>query len=304
MNAGRVVNIGTRASRLARWQAEHVAGMLRALHPDTRFEVTPISTEGDRDTETPLRVLGARGVFVKDIERALLDGTVDLAVHSLKDQPSEEAPGLVLAAVLPRGDVRDALVSHGGQSLRDLPAGSRVGTSSARRLALLRRLRPDLEPVELRGNVDTRLTRVGTGSLDAAVLAAAGLERLGESGRICEYLDPAEFVPSPGQGALVVQLRAGDQDLLLAVAELDDAATRAATDAERACLSVFGGGCSVPLAAWARVEAGRVELVARAFHASLDGRGVEASESGAASAARAVGERAGRALMHQMEVIG
>ena len=200
----------TRGSALALVQTELAATALRALDPALVVENVEVRTEGDRDRSTPLSVLGGRGIFVRAVEEALLDGRADIAVHSLKDMPTTQLPGLTLAAVLPRADLRDALVAREGRRLADLPPGARVGTSSRRRVALLRALRPDVEAVEIRGNVDTRLRKVAEGEYDAAVLAAAGLERLGRISEATELFEPERFLPAPGQGAIVVQCRADD----------------------------------------------------------------------------------------------
>ena len=248
------LRIATRGSRLALVQTGLVADALRAAHPDLRVEVVEINTEGDRDRQTPLRVLGGRGVFVKAVEDALLDGRADVAVHSLKDVPSEPVPGLTIAAVPERADPRDVLVASEGRSLAELPAGSRVGTSSRRRAALLHALRPDLETIEIRGNVDTRIQKVLDGEADAVILAASGMDRLGRLGEATQCFEAMEFLPAPGQGALGVQCRNDDGDTLGLLAALDHAATRAATDAERGLLSALGTGCSLPVGAYATVS--------------------------------------------------
>ena len=248
------LRIATRGSRLALVQTGLVADALRAAHPDLRVEVVEINTEGDRDRQTPLRVLGGRGVFVKAVEDALLDGRADVAVHSLKDVPSEPVPGLTIAAVPERADPRDVLVASEGRSLAELPAGSRVGTSSRRRAALLHALRPDLETIEIRGNVDTRIQKVLDGEADAVILAASGMDRLGRLGEATQCFEAMEFVPAPGQGALGVQCRSDDGETLGLLAALDHAATRAATDAERGLLSALGTGCSLPVGAYATVS--------------------------------------------------
>ena len=248
------LRIATRGSRLALVQTGLVADALRAAHPDLRVEVVEINTEGDRDRQTPLRVLGGRGVFVKAVEDALLDGRADVAVHSLKDMPSEPVPGLTIAAVPERADPRDVLVASEGRSLAELPAGSRVGTSSRRRAALLHALRPDLETIEIRGNVDTRIQKVLDGEADAVILAASGMDRLGRLGEATQCFEAMEFVPAPGQGALGVQCRSDDGETLGLLAALDHAATRAATDAERGLLSALGTGCSLPVGAYATVS--------------------------------------------------
>jgi hydroxymethylbilane synthase len=254
--SGEVV-IGTRGSALARWQAEHVAAALGSASGVTaRLEL--IVTEGDRFQSGPLVEVGGKGVWVKDIEQALLEGRVDLAVHSLKDVPAALAPGLALGAILPRADARDALVSRDGARLDALAPGARVGTSSLRRVCQLLALRPDLRIEVLRGNVDTRLRKVATGVVDAAVLACAGLERLGFSDRIAERFEPDRMLPAIGQGALAIEIRAGDERAAALVRPLADAAAEIEVAAERALLAGLGGGCRTPIAGHARLAGGRL----------------------------------------------
>lgn len=248
------IRIATRSSQLALVQAHAVADALQAAHPDLEVELVEVSTEGDQDRSTPLSVLGGRGVFVKAVENALLDGRADVAVHSLKDVPTEAVPGLTIAAVPERADPRDVLVASGGRALAALPEGARVGTSSRRRAALLRAMRPDLELAEIRGNVDTRLARVADGDYDGAVLAAAGLFRLGRLGEATQLFDAMQFLPAPGQGALGIQCRDDDAGTLERLAALDDGDTHAATDAERGFLEALGAGCSLPIGAYATVD--------------------------------------------------
>jgi hydroxymethylbilane synthase len=246
-----MIRLGTRRSRLATAQARIVADQLEGA------ELVPISTEGDRDAARSFAEIGTgRGVFTRDIERALLDRRVDAAVHSAKDLTGDMPNGLVLGAILERADPRDA-VCGGYGSLADIPAGARVGTSSARRAGLLAQLRPDIRVVPLRGNVDTRLAKLDAGEADAIVLAAAGLERLGLGDRIAFLLDPREFVPEAGQGAIAVQVRAGEEAL---VAALDHAPSRAAVEAERDCVRRLGGGCTTAVAAHAWHEGGELRL--------------------------------------------
>jgi hydroxymethylbilane synthase len=256
-------------------------------------EVVTIRTTGDAVTDRPFEAIGPKGVFAAELQRALLDDRIDVAVHSLKDLPAEEPQGLVLAAVCEREDARDVLVSRAGSPLADLPSGAVVGTSSSRREALIRIHRPDLRTQALRGNVDTRLDKVARGDVDAAVLAAAGIVRLGRSDAITEWLDPLVFVPPPGQGALVIETTAdrlhGD---LAWVASAEDAATRACVDAERTFMGLVEGGCEVPLGCWARYDGD--ELVCEGFVAAADGsshvrdsvRGTQAEAVGAELARR------------------
>ena len=256
--------IATRGSALALWQAEHVKSRLVAARPGLEVALLVVTTTGDKILDRPLAEVGGKGLFVKEIEQALIERAADLAVHSMKDVPAELAPGLTMAAVSAREDPRDALVSRGGQTLSGLPHSARVGTSSLRRVCQLRALRPDLALVPLRGNVPTRLAKVERGDLDAAVLAAAGLRRLGHEGRISELLDPSVCVPAGGQGALGIETRGDDA----AAAELARRAMH--SDADAACVAAergftgrLGGGCQTPLAAHARqVGGGELHLVA------------------------------------------
>ena len=237
-----------------------------------------ITTTGDR-TPGALEAVGGKGAFLKEIEEALLAGEVDLAVHSLKDVPTALPPGLGLAAVLERADPRDALVSD-GTVLERLPAGARVGTTSLRRRALLRHLRPDLEVQDLRGNVDTRLRRRRSGDFDAVLLALAGLTRLGRAGEVTEALDPEIFVPAPGQGAIALETREGDTAVRAATRPLHHEPTARAVAAERAFLAALGGGCNVPLGALAQVAPGGLRLVA--FLAEAEGKGFVRGEGAGA----------------------
>ncbi|HEY7411668.1 MAG TPA: hydroxymethylbilane synthase [Vicinamibacteria bacterium] len=261
------LRIGSRGSALARWQAEHVQGRLRALGHEVEIRV--IVTTGDRVQDRRLESVGGKGAFLKEIEEAMLRGEVDLAVHSLKDVPVVLPEGLRLCAVLARADPRDVLVTRAGGSLADLEEGATVGTTSLRRAALLRDARPDLRVSDLRGNVDTRLRRLHAGDYDAIVLARAGLERLGRAQEATEALDPRRFVPAPGQGAIALECREDDHDTVRAVAPLDHEPTHRAVRAERAFLEALGGGCNVPLGA--HVVLARAELHLVAFAASADG---------------------------------
>ena len=259
------IRIGTRGSPLALIQTRMVTDAIACYHADTQADVLIVRTEGDRNLQDSLVVLGGRGVFVREIEERLLAGDFDLAVHSLKDLPTTQPEGLVLAAILARGDVRDALVSHGGQILADLPPGAVVGSSSQRRSAQVLALRPDLVVQSIRGNVETRLRKLDGGQYDAIVLAAAGLERMGLAGRITESFSMAQMLPAVGQGALAVECRADDTRTVALLAPLDDAQTRAAVSAERAFLRGLGGGCTLPIGAYAEVEGSRDDIgIARA----------------------------------------
>jgi len=249
---------------------------LRRLVSDTQFDIRSITSEGDRDQERPISELGDKGLFVRALERALLDGAIDLAVHSLKDVPSDvETPGLTLAAFLPREDPRDCLISRDGRRLRELPASARIGTGSLRRRVQLLALRPDLAVTPIRGNVDTRLRKLHAGEYDTIVLAAAGLHRLDLAGAITEYLPASDFVPDAGQGILAVQARAGDPASEVARA-VDDPSSRAAAEAERAAVRALGADCRSPAGVLAEMEAN--ELYLRGMAASEDGSVVRRAE--------------------------
>lgn len=261
--------VGTRGSALAMWQARWVVGQLAEKRPDLRLRIERIQTEGDVRTGAPLWQIGGTGLFVKEIEKALLEGRVDLAVHSMKDLPSTMAGDLLIAAAPEREDPRDVSVSRHGLPLSRLPVGARIGTSSSRRRAQLLAFRPDLQIVPLRGNVDTRLRKAEGQDLDAVVLAAAGLDRLGYAQRITEHIPLEVCLPAPGQGALAVQAREGDRDVIEALSVLDHPATRRATEAERSFLRVMGGGCQLPMACLCRSAEGG--LVMEALVAGPDG---------------------------------
>ena len=254
-----VIRVGTRASALARLQTDIVLEQLRPLHPDLDFQTVTITTHGDANATAPLAGMGL-GVFVKEIEQQLLSGQLDMAVHSLKDMPTLLPEGLVLASLLPREDPRDVLVNVYGLPLERLPEGARIGTSSPRRQSQLLNLRPDLEIVPIRGNVETRLRKAGGEECEGAALAAAGLLRLGLGDRITEYLSPQRFVPPPGQGILAVETRAGDDRMVGILKTIDHAATRYAATAERAFLERLGGGCQVPVGAYAQSDGDLMNL--------------------------------------------
>jgi hydroxymethylbilane synthase len=239
------LRIGSRGSQLALWQANHIAGLLRGRGHSVEIEI--VKTTGDRLQEVAFAQVGSKGMFTKEIEEALAGGRVDLAVHSLKDLPTELPEPFALAATPARVDPRDAFVSVKYGSLAELPQGARVGTSSQRRRAQLRALRPDIEAVEFRGNVDTRLRKLAERQVEAILLAAAGLDRLGKTEWLRERLEPGDFCPAAGQGALGIETRKDDGATIAAVAFLDDAATRFAVTAERAALAALGGGCQVPI---------------------------------------------------------
>jgi len=290
------LRLGTRASALARWQAEWVARQL--ISAGVQVELVPIATRGDREQQEPIGSLGAQGVFTKEIQRALLDGRVDLAVHSLKDLTTEPVPGLTLAAVPTRGPAADVLVGRDHGTLEELPAGSVVGTGSLRRRAQLLHARADLVVADLRGNVETRLAKLDAGQFDAVVLAEAGLARLGLAGRSTQVFPPEIVLPAVGQGALAVEARADDAATLAAAVWLEDAPTRAAVTAERAMLAALEGGCLAPIAAWGRVENDRLMLDGRVL--SPDGtRRLDASLAGPVEDATTLGRRGADALLAQ-----
>ena len=261
----RILRIGTRGSVLAKWQAESVRKKLFAA-TGREAEIVVIKTSGDKMQQAPLTQIGGKGIFIKELEEALIEEAIDLAVHSVKDVPTDIPSRLMFPAVCRRDDVRDCLV---GSTLANLRNGARVGTSSLRRQAQLRHLRPDLDLRDLRGNVDTRLRKVESGEYEAVMVAKAGLDRLGLSKRISEVLSPEVCMPAVGQGAIAVQCRLKDTEAGDLLAPLDDAETRTAIIAERALLGALQGGCQVPLGAWARVERG--ELVLDACVCSVDG---------------------------------
>jgi len=254
------LRLATRGSSLARAQAALAEETLRWAGA-AEVETIVVRTTGDRQATTPVHDLPGQGWFTAELERALLDGGADVAVHSAKDLATEAVPGLTIAAVLERGDARDGVVTRDGRELAELPPGARVGTSSARRAALLGVLHPGLRPVALRGNVDTRLRKLDAGEVDALLLACAGLDRLGLGQRLAERLDPGVFVPAPAQGAIALEARTGSDEAALADG-ISHRATALCVTAERAVLASLGGGCLLPLGAWARLEADRLVLTA------------------------------------------
>lgn len=263
------LRIGTRASQLALWQAQQLQALLGALPGAPGAQLVHIRTQGDVQADVPLWRTDGRAFFTREIDQALLEGTVDVAVHSLKDLPTSLEAGIALAATLARADPRDALVSRDGRPLAQLPRGARVGTSSLRRRAFLARGRADLQPAELRGNVPTRIERLRRGDYDALILATAGLERLGLAAEITERLDPATFPPAVSQGVIALCARRGDERVLRWLQSLDDPGARVATTAERALLKRIEGGCQVPLGALATHTAQGLQL--RAAVCALDG---------------------------------
>ena len=288
----RILRIGTRGSMLAKWQAESVRKQLFAA-TGMEAEIVIIKTSGDRMQQAALTQIGGKGIFIKELEEALLEETIDLAVHSVKDVPTDVSSRLMFPAVCRRDDVRDCLV---GSTLANLRHGARVGTSSLRRQAQLKHLRPDLDLRDLRGNVDTRLRKVESGEYEAVMVAKAGLDRLGLSQRISEVLSPDICMPAVGQGAIAVECRLKDTEAGDLLAPLDDAETRTSIIAERALLAVLQGGCQVPLGAWARVERG--ELLLDACVCSVDGsQYVKQRASGPPDQAAQLGELMARLLI-------
>jgi hydroxymethylbilane synthase len=262
-----IVRIATRRSALAKWQAHHVSALLTAREPGLEVQLLELMTRGDRILDVPLSEVGGKGLFVKEIEDALLRGDAQIAVHSMKDLPATEPPGLVIAAVPLREDPRDALVSH-GKRLAELPRGARVGTASLRRSAQLQAMRPDLEIETIRGNVATRLRKIDEG-FDAVVLAHAGLRRLGLTDKVAQVFSTDEMLPAVAQGALAIEARQDDVETLRRLAPLEDAVTRIQVEAERGFLRKLQGGCQVPIAGHAEVKGGLVRL--RGLVANLDG---------------------------------
>ena len=295
----RPIAIATRASELALWQANHVRDRLRALYPDCTLRIVAMTTRGDRILDRSLAKVGGKGLFVKELEHALVDGRAHIAVHSMKDVPMELPDGFTIGAILRREDPRDAFVSNTHAALAELPPGARVGTSSLRRKAQLRARFPRLSIQPVRGNVQTRLRKLDAGEFDALILAVVGLKRLGLGERVRQVLSPDESLPAPGQGALGIECLASDSRALELVAALQDADTAAEVRAERAVSRLLGGSCQVPLGAYARCD-GKRQLHLRAFVATPDGRRIlHAEATGAASAPEAVGAQVAEALRAQ-----
>ena len=254
--------IGTRGSPLALWQANHVRALLIAAHGlgEDAVALEPITTSGDRIRDKPLRDFGGKGLFTKEIDEALLGNRVDIAVHSMKDLPTELPPGITIAAVLPRGDVRDAFISASGESLAALPPGAVVGSSSLRRQAQVKRLRPDLQAIDLRGNVETRLKKLEQGMVDATLLALAGLERLGLTGHVTSVLPTDEMLPAVAQGAIGISCRSDDAKTRNLLQALNDDSTATAVACERAFLAQLDGSCRTPIAGLAEIADGTLRF--------------------------------------------
>ncbi len=265
----KTLRIATRQSRLALWQAEHVAKRLREVHPELDVVLVPMTTQGDRVLDRSLAEVGGKGLFIKELERALEDGRADIAVHSMKDVPSELPAGMTLAALLPRADPRDAFLSNRYPDFASLPEGARLGTSSPRRQAQLKHARADLQVAVLRGNVETRLRKLDAGEYDAIILATAGLVRLGLAERITHHLDTALSVPAPGQAIIGIECRDTDADSIRYARALNDEAAAQCGSAERAFARHLRGDCFSPIAAFAEIHGATLEL--RGVVASLDG---------------------------------
>lgn len=292
----KLVKIATRKSALALWQANHVQALLREAHPGIEVELVKIVTKGDRIIDRPLAEIGGKGLFLKELETALLNGEADLAVHSMKDVPADMPTGLVLDAVLPRANPYDALVSRDGKLLAELPAGSRIGTCSLRRQSMLLALRPDLKVTELRGNVDTRLRKLDEGQYEAIILACAGLQRLGLGDRITETLDGTGWLPASTQGIIGLQCREDDAPTKALIAPLADQDTAVVAFAERAVARVLEASCQVPLAVHAVLTGDTVQL--DAVVGTPDGTEVvKASGQAPASQAVALGEQVAAELL-------
>jgi len=288
------LRIGSRGSQLALWQAHHISGLLRERGHEVDLQI--IKTTGDKITDVALAKVGTKGMFTKEIEEALADGSIDLAVHSLKDLPTELSPGFEIAAITTRENPRDVFCSSKYENIDDLPRGARVGTSSLRRQAQLKAVRPDLEIFPLRGNVDTRLRKLEAGEYDAIILAAAGLYRLGKTELVRQVISADMMCPAAGQGALGIEIRAGDTATRQHLTFLDDAAARATTTCERALLNKLGGGCQVPIGAFAEVRNGRLHL--EAIVADPDGSKV-LRESRDGSDPVELGESVGQTLLER-----
>lgn len=293
-----ILRIATRKSALALWQAEHVAAELRAAHPGLTVELVPMSTRGDEILDRSLATVGGKGLFLKELEVAMQEGRADLAVHSLKDVPAELEPGFALPAVLPRADAADAFISNDYADLAALPLGARVGTSSLRRQALLRSLRPDLTLLDLRGNVGTRLSKLDAGHYDAILLACAGLERLGLADRIRSRLSAPDWLPAPGQAAIAIEARDDQPAVLELLAVLDDPYTRLAVTAERAMNQALGGSCSVPVGAWCVVTEHGLHLRGMVGDVS-SGRLLHAEAANSSDQAETLGRQVADALFAQ-----
>ena len=292
------LRIATRKSPLALWQSEHVADRLRVAHPGLEVVLVPLSTRGDEVLDRSLAAIGGKGLFLKELELAMQRGDADCAVHSLKDVTMELEPGFMLAAILARGDHADAFVSHRFDDIASLPQGARVGTSSLRRQSQLRARRPDLQLLDLRGNVNTRLAKLDAGEYHAIVLACAGLQRLGFDARIRARLDAPDWLPAPAQGAITIECRDDAPAIAALCAALDDAETRTCVSAERAMNRTLHGSCHVPVAAYARLDGPHLSLAGWVGCAS-DGRSVRADAQGRGDAPDSLGREVAELLLAQ-----
>lgn len=291
------IRIGTRGSPLALWQANWIKSELQSLHDGLAVEIITIKTSGDKIQDAPLAKIGGKGLFVKEIEEGLMRGEIDIAVHSMKDVPIELPEGLTIATITRRENPCDALISKDGKKLADLPKGAKVGTGSLRRTTQLLSYRPDLQIIPMRGNVETRIKKLTTDGLDAIILATAGLYRLGWKDKITEIIDPDILLPSVGQGAVGIEARQHDVDVLRLIIGLDHETTHLALEAERAFLRVLGGGCQVPIAAHATLADDKLCL--KALVGSPDGKQILKSEkSGLAQNAERIGDSLGRELLN------
>ena len=290
------LRIATRKSPLALWQAEYVAARLQAAHPVLQTALVRMTTQGDKILDTPLAKIGGKGLFVKELEQGMLKGTADIAVHSMKDVPVEFPPGLLLGAVLQRHDPRDAMISNRYRRFSEIPPGAKIGTSSLRRQCQIKMHNPEYEIISLRGNVNTRLSKLDAGTYDAIVLAAAGMERLGLQSKISEYLDTSFSLPAIGQGAIGVECRSDDPDVMEILACLNDDDTRICVTAERAMNRTLEGGCQVPIAGFAELNNGVLRL--RGLVGRPDGSKIIRSEaSGQAADADQIGQRLANELL-------
>ncbi len=294
----KILKIATRQSPLALWQAEHIRARLEALHTDLKVELVTFVTQGDKILDTPLAKIGGKGLFVKELEAALLDGRADLAVHSMKDVPMALPEGLSLAVICEREDPFDAFVSNQYQSFDNLPQGAKVGTSSLRRKCQILKQRPDLEIIDLRGNVGTRLSKLDAGNYDAIILASAGLKRLGLAERIRHSIQPVISLPAVGQGALGLECRVDDQNVLDLIQPLMHVETNACVRAERAFNAYLEGGCQVPIAGYATLSNGQIHLEGRV--GSPDGQTLlKAQQTGTPEEAEQLGVALAKDLLAQ-----
>ncbi len=290
------LRLGTRGSKLALWQSEHVAGKLRQSHPDLKVELQIIKTTGDKILDVALSKIGDKGLFTKEIEKELLEGRIDLAVHSMKDLPTQLEKGLLIGAVLERENPADVLISNRNYTFYNLPPGARIGTSSLRRIAQLKKLRPDLVFVEIRGNVETRIRKMGEENLDGIILAYAGVKRLGMEGAISEILSCEVILPAVGQGIIAIETRSDDSEILSLLKAINDKNAYLSCQAERAFLQELEGGCQVPIASLAAVNGDKILL--QGLVAALDGSEViKSSNEGSCLEAELVGQQLAKTLL-------